>query len=36
EIYAQWFTGNFPARSTVAVKDLPKGVSVEIEAIAIK
>ena len=33
EVYASYFTGN-PARSCVAVKDLPKGVLCEIEAIA--
>lgn len=33
ETYAQYFTGK-PARSCVAVKDLPKGVLCEIEAIA--
>lgn len=35
EVYAQFFTGK-PARSCVAVKDLPKGVLCEIEAIAEK
>ena len=35
EIYARYFTGK-PARSCVAVKDLPKGVLCEIEAIAVK
>ena len=34
EVYAQYFTGK-PARSCVAVKDLPKGVLCEIEAIAV-
>lgn len=33
-IYAKYFTSN-PARSCVAVKDLPKGVLVEVEAIAV-
>lgn len=33
EVYAQYFTSK-PARSCVAVKDLPKGVLCEIEAIA--
>ena len=33
EVYAKYFTDK-PARSCVAVKDLPKGVLVEIEAIA--
>jgi 2-iminobutanoate/2-iminopropanoate deaminase len=35
EVYAKYFTGK-PARSTVAVKQLPKSVLVEIEAIAEK
>ena len=35
EVYAQHFTSK-PARSCVAVKDLPKGVLCEIEAIAVK
>ena len=35
EVYAKYFTAK-PARSCVAVKDLPKGVLCEIEAIAIK
>ena len=33
EVYAQYFTSK-PARSCVAVKDLPKGALVEVEAIA--
>lgn len=32
--YAKAFSEPFPARSAVAVRDLPKGVLVEIEAIA--
>ena len=35
EVYAQYFTSK-PARSCVAVKDLPKGVLCEVEAIAVK
>ena len=35
EVYAKYFTSN-PARSCVAVKELPKGVLYEIEAIAVK
>ena len=35
EVYAQFFTEPFPARSAVAVKDLPKGALVEIEVIAV-
>ena len=34
EIYGQYFTSK-PARSCVAVKDLPKGVLVEVEVIAV-
>lgn len=34
EIYAKRFTGDPPARSTVSVLGLPKGVNVEIEVIA--
>lgn len=34
-VYAKYFTSK-PARSCVAVKDLPKGVLCEIEAIAVK
>ena len=34
-IYAKRFTSDFPARETVAVAGLPKGVNVEISAIAI-
>jgi len=36
EIYAQKFTNQPPARSTVAVSGLPKGVNVEIEVLAHK
>lgn len=36
EIYAKAFTGEPPARSTVAVAGLPKGVNVEIEVLAYK
>ena len=35
EVYARYFTSR-PARSCVAVKELPKGVLCEIEAIAVK
>ena len=35
EVYAKYFTSS-PARSCVAVKDIPKGVLCEIEAIAVK
>lgn len=36
EIYADYFKHPFPARSTIFVKDLPKGALVEIEVIAHK
>jgi len=35
QVYAKYFVSN-PARSTVAVKGLPKGVLVEVEVIAAK
>lgn len=35
EVYAKYFTTK-PARSCVAVKELPKGVLVEVEVIALK
>ena len=35
EVYARYFVSK-PARSCVAVKDLPKGVLCEVEAIAVK
>lgn len=35
-IYAQYFTADYPARSCVQVAALPKGASFEIEAIAAK
>ncbi len=34
EVYAKYFTNDFPARSTVQVAALPKGANVEIEVIA--
>jgi 2-iminobutanoate/2-iminopropanoate deaminase len=34
EVYARFFTGDYPARSTVQVAALPKGAHVEIEVIA--
>ncbi len=34
EVYAEYFSKDAPARSFVAVKDLPKGVGLEIEAVA--
>ena len=35
EVYAQYFSQPFPARSAVAVKDLPKGALVEIAVLAV-
>lgn len=34
EVYAKFFTAEFPARSTIQVAALPKGANVEIEVIA--
>ncbi len=34
EIYSQYFTADFPARSTIQVAALPRAASVEIEVIA--
>lgn len=34
EVYSKYFTADFPARETVAVKGLPKNVNVEISMIA--
>ena len=34
DVYAGYFTKRFPARSTIQVSGLPKGVRVEIEAVA--
>ncbi|HEY9550840.1 MAG TPA: RidA family protein [Prevotella sp.] len=36
EVYAQFFSEPFPARSAVAVKTLPKGALVEVECIAVR
>jgi 2-iminobutanoate/2-iminopropanoate deaminase len=36
EIYGKYFSGDFPARETVAVKGLPKNVNIEISVIASK
>jgi 2-iminobutanoate/2-iminopropanoate deaminase len=35
-VYAEYFTEHPPARSTIQVAGLPKGASVEIEAVAIR
>jgi 2-iminobutanoate/2-iminopropanoate deaminase len=34
EVYGSYFSGDYPARETVAVKGLPKNVNVEISMIA--
>jgi len=34
EVYGKYFSSDFPARETVAVKGLPKNVNVEISVIA--
>ena len=36
EVYGKYFSGYFPARETVEVAGLPKGVNVEISVIACK
>ncbi len=36
EVYSEFFNPPYPARSCVEVAELPKGVKVEIEAIAVK
>lgn len=36
EVYGSYFESDFPARETVAVKGLPKGVNVEISVTAYK
>ncbi len=36
EVYAEFFTSEFPARSAVQVAALPKNAAVEIEAIALR
>lgn len=36
EVYAEYFARPFPARSAVAVRELPKGSLVEIEVLVVK
>lgn len=36
EVYAEFFSEPFPARSAIAVKTLPKNALVEVECIAVK
>jgi 2-iminobutanoate/2-iminopropanoate deaminase len=35
EVYASYFTANFPARETVAVKTLPRNVNIEVSITAV-
>ncbi len=35
EIYGRYFESNYPARSCVAVKSLPKGAKIEVEVVAL-
>ena len=35
EVYGEYFSSDFPARETVAVKTLPKSVNVEISMVAV-
>jgi 2-iminobutanoate/2-iminopropanoate deaminase len=35
EVYGSYFSGDFPARETVAVKGLPRNVNVEISMVAV-
>src|SRR5258708_27699036 len=35
EVYAKYFTADFPARSTIQVAALPRGANVEIEVVAL-
>ena len=35
EVYGEFFSEPYPARATVGVKELPKGVRVEIDAVAV-
>jgi len=35
EVYGSYFSGQYPARETVAVKGLPRGVNVEISVTAV-
>lgn len=36
EVYGSYFKGDFPARETIAVKGLPRGVNIEISMIAVE
>ena len=36
DIYKRYFKSDYPARTCIAVKELPKGAKVEIEAVLFK
>lgn len=36
EVYGEFFTGDPPARSTIAVAELPRNALVEVEAVAVR
>ena len=36
EVYASYFSGTFPAREVIGVKELPLGAKIEISMVAIK
>ena len=36
EVYAEFFSKPYPARSAVAIEKLPKGALVEVEVLAVK
>lgn len=36
EVYAEFFKAPYPARSAVAVREIPKGALVEVETVAVK
>ena len=36
EIWSEYFTGDLPARTAIAVKELPKGAGVEMDVIAVR
>jgi 2-iminobutanoate/2-iminopropanoate deaminase len=36
EVYGKYFDGDFPARETIQVSALPRGVNIEISMIAVK
>ncbi|MFH1939011.1 MAG: Rid family detoxifying hydrolase [bacterium] len=36
EVYAMYFSGSYPAREVIGVKELPLGASIEISMVAVK